>query len=71
MGFYTLNDEDREFDNAQAPSISDVVESHTGDRAPAGVAVAVNASVVPASAWDSTRVASGDRIDILVAVQGG
>jgi sulfur carrier protein len=38
-----------------------------GDR----VAVARNAEVVPRSAWRDTRLADGDRIELLAAVQGG
>jgi sulfur carrier protein len=38
-----------------------------GDR----VAVARNAELVPRSAWRATEVASGDRIELLSAVQGG
>lgn len=36
-----------------------------------GIAVAVNAEVVPKSAWSSTRVSGGDQIEVLMAVQGG
>jgi sulfur carrier protein len=36
-----------------------------------GVAVARNGEVVPRSAWDTTPVAPGDRIDVVGAVQGG
>jgi sulfur carrier protein len=36
-----------------------------------GVAVAVNGEVVPRSAWPQTRVADGDRVEILTAAQGG
>jgi sulfur carrier protein len=36
-----------------------------------GVAVAVNDEVVPRSEWAATAVAAGDRIEILVAAQGG
>jgi sulfur carrier protein len=36
-----------------------------------GVAVARGGEVVPRSAWPATRVADGDRIEILQAVQGG
>ena len=35
------------------------------------VAVAVNADVVPRSRWDSTRLAEGDAVEVLVAVAGG
>ena len=36
-----------------------------------GVAVAIEAEVVPRSAWASTRLGEGDRVEVLVAVQGG
>ena len=37
----------------------------------AGVAVACNDAVVPRSQWTQTYVRDGDRIEILVAAQGG
>jgi sulfur carrier protein len=36
-----------------------------------GIAVAVNDTVVPRSRWDATALASGDRIEVIHAVQGG
>ncbi len=39
--------------------------------APTGVAVAVNDAVVPRAAWPVTRLAAGDRVEVLTAVQGG
>lgn len=36
-----------------------------------GVAVAVNDEVVPRSEWPDTVVGDGDRVEILVAAQGG
>ena len=36
-----------------------------------GTAVAVDAAVVPASAWAQTVLADGAEVDILTAVQGG
>jgi sulfur carrier protein len=36
-----------------------------------GVAVAVNDEVVSRSAWESTRLSDGDRVEVLTAVQGG
>jgi sulfur carrier protein len=36
-----------------------------------GVAVAVNGQVVPRSAWEDRRVADGDRVEALTAMQGG
>jgi sulfur carrier protein len=50
-------------------SVDDLVESIGCGRK--GVAVAVNADVVPRSAWASTRLADGDTVEVLHAVQGG
>jgi sulfur carrier protein len=36
-----------------------------------GVAVAVDAEVVPRSAWDETRLEDGQRVEVLAAMQGG
>lgn len=36
-----------------------------------GVAVAVNAEVVPRSLWADRRIEAGDRIEIVGAKQGG
>ncbi len=36
-----------------------------------GVAVAVNSEVVARSAWESTGLVAGDRVEVLRAVQGG
>lgn len=36
-----------------------------------GIAVALNLSVVPRSAWGDTKVKSGDEIDVIGARQGG
>ncbi len=36
-----------------------------------GVAVAVDAAVVPRGEWDAFSVAEGARVEILTAVQGG
>lgn len=38
---------------------------------PRGVAVALNEEVLPRSRWGTTRLAQGDRIEMLVATQGG
>ncbi len=37
----------------------------------AGVAVALDDSVIPRHLWDSTGLHDGARIEVLVAVQGG
>ncbi|WP_314172724.1 sulfur carrier protein ThiS [Streptomyces winkii] len=39
--------------------------------APSGVAAAVNETVVPRGQWPRTRLADGDRVEVLTAVQGG
>ncbi|WP_327356715.1 sulfur carrier protein ThiS [Streptomyces sp. NBC_01304] len=39
--------------------------------AAAGVAAAVNETVVPRGAWSRTTLRDGDRVEILTAVQGG
>jgi sulfur carrier protein len=36
-----------------------------------GIAVALNGSVVPRSAWGETALSPGDRIEIVRAMQGG
>jgi sulfur carrier protein len=36
-----------------------------------GMAVAVDAEVVPKSQWSTTQVADGARVEIVTAVQGG
>jgi sulfur carrier protein len=46
-----------------------LVESFSA--APAGVAAAVNETVVPRGQWPATALADGDRVEVLTAVQGG
>jgi len=36
-----------------------------------GLAVAINATVVPRAAWDATRIQAGDKIEIVRIVRGG
>ncbi len=38
---------------------------------PAGVAVALNGEIVPRSAWASTMVPEGSRVEIVTAMAGG
>ncbi|MGW2632241.1 sulfur carrier protein ThiS [Streptomyces chattanoogensis] len=40
-------------------------------RATAGVAAAVNETVVPRTQWPATPLGDGDRVEVLTAVQGG
>jgi sulfur carrier protein len=41
------------------------------DVPPRGVAVAVDAEVVPRGSWETFAVPDGARVEVLVAVQGG
>jgi sulfur carrier protein len=50
-------------------SVNDLVASLGRGRA--GIAVAVNDEVVPRSRWPNVELASGDRVEILTAAQGG
>jgi sulfur carrier protein len=36
-----------------------------------GVAVAVDAEVVPRGSWETFAIADGARVEVLIAVQGG
>ena len=38
---------------------------------PFGLAVAVNGEVVPRSAWQTTSLEEADKVEVLVASQGG
>lgn len=40
-------------------------------RGSAGIAVAVNGTVVPSSRWSATALHPGDRVEVLEAAQGG
>jgi sulfur carrier protein len=40
-------------------------------RAASGVAAALNGDVIRRAAWESTRLAAGDEVEIVTAVQGG
>ena len=41
------------------------------DAGPSGVAVAVNDEVIARSAWTTTALHEGDRVEVLAAMQGG
>ncbi|MHB1487081.1 MAG: sulfur carrier protein ThiS [Acidimicrobiales bacterium] len=62
-----MNGQDQDVEDR--PSVDAVVVGLGRGRA--GLAVAVNSEIVPRSRWDSTRLAEGDRIEILEAAQGG
>jgi sulfur carrier protein len=56
-------------DVAPGTTVADLI-SQLGAR-PTGTAVAINGEVVPRSAWTHQRIADGDALEVLAAVQGG
>jgi sulfur carrier protein len=62
-----LNGEAREL--AEGTSVADLVAIHVSE--PRGVAVAVNAAVVPRSTWPDATLHDGDRVELLTPAQGG
>lgn len=62
-----LNGDGIDLDDPQ--TVAALVATHAPS--PRGVAVAVNGEVVPRSTWDTHRLAEGDRVELLVAAQGG
>jgi sulfur carrier protein len=63
-----LNGEPRECDGATIVEL--LADLGVEDRA-RGVAVAVNGEIVPRPEWTRRRVATGDRVEALSAMQGG
>jgi sulfur carrier protein len=56
---------------AEGSTVTDVLERLEVDRPRRGLAVAVDAEVVPRSEWDARPLAAGDRVEVLTAIQGG
>jgi sulfur carrier protein len=56
---------------ADGAAVADLVVLLTGQGEPAGIAVARNGDIVPRSAWADVRLAEGDTVDVVHAVQGG
>ena len=64
-----VNGEPREL--PQGFTVAALVDAAGGAPGGQGVAVAVNAEVIPRSAWHETPLSDGERIEILAAIQGG
>jgi len=62
----TVNGEPRELTG----TVDELLDA-LGVEARRGLAVAVDAAVVPKSEWSTTHVAPGARVEIVTAVQGG
>jgi len=56
---------------APRTTVAAVVESTGAGGGRRGVAVAVDGEVVPRSAWGTTELSDGQRIEVLGAIQGG
>ena len=65
----TINGTPKELDEGARVEAAIEASGHTGGAF--GIAVALNGEVVPRSEWTDTGLAEGDRIEVLVAAQGG
>ena len=65
----TVNGEARELE--AGATVADVMASLPGAPDGRGVAVALDGEVVRRTAWDSTELGSGAKLEVVVAVQGG
>ena len=52
-------------------TVADLIVALGHDPTGRGIAAAVNGEVTPRSAWGSTTVSDGDRVEILTAIGGG
>lgn len=52
-------------------SVADLLAARLDDPRPHGIAVAVGGEVVPRDEWPGRRLADGDVVEIVTAVQGG
>ncbi len=64
-----INGEQREL--TAGATVASAVRSLPGAPEGRGMAVALSGEVVPRSAWQSTELAEGDQLEVVVAVQGG
>jgi sulfur carrier protein len=64
-----VNGEQREVD--EGATVADVVLLLGRGPGARGIAVAVDAEVVPRTAWAEHELRDGDRIEVLTAIQGG
>jgi sulfur carrier protein len=56
---------------ADGLTVAALVEREGGASGARGLAVAVDAEVVPRSEWDRSELRAGQRVEILAAIQGG
>jgi sulfur carrier protein len=65
----TVNGEPREL--PPGATVADVLDALGVEAERRGIAVALDAEVVPRGAWDATAVGEGARLEVLNAIQGG
>jgi sulfur carrier protein len=65
----TVNGEAREL--ADGATVADLVERSGLPSERRGIAVAIDAEVVPRSAWGRTELSEGQSVELLTAIQGG
>ena len=56
---------------SEQATVQTVVRSLDFDRGRRGIAVAVDAEVVPRSEWDRRPLSEGARVEVVTAIQGG
>lgn len=56
---------------ADGASVADAVRGSGHEGSAFGIAVAVNGELVPRGNWGSTTLVEGDKVEVLVAAQGG
>ena len=64
-----LNGRDEEL--RDGATVADAVQAAAGDAERRGIAVALDGEVVPRGRWGETRLAEGQRVEVLEARQGG
>ena len=64
----TVNGEQRPF---AGQTLLQTVQALGYDAATAGIAIALNETIVPRSRWSETTLDAGDRVELVGAVQGG
>ncbi len=64
-----LNGDDAQFDDGA--TVRNVIDALALPAEGRGVAVAVDAEVVPRGQWESTILQEGARVEVLRAIQGG
>ena len=65
----TLNGEEQTL--ADGLTLEDLLRQNNVSPSQKGVAVAVNAEVIPRGDWPDVRLEPGDRVDVIRAVGGG